>query len=297
MKNIYKTKYFLILATLLLVVSIGAIFYAPVSQTYYYHLSEKKMYYTVALTSRFSCDLSNGYKYKYITTKVLGNYKQKVNVILISNDNTLESIQRNNQFTHENIYRWGMQGNQKLYSIDSELPPQIKCDGSLDCDYGFTKKEWILKDKKCIIKPAKINIFRLENNKCNKYNIEISNELKTDYNTLQECQNNIRYNQTFYRFNNNTCNAISLIEGTQTNNDYNTLQECQNNIIKPTIINTTISEPIIVNTTTTLNIVNSTLAEPINKETSNNIYVFTYMGLILLFIILSLYLGRKSKKK
>ena len=98
-------------------------------------------------------------------------------------------------------------------------------------------------------------------------------------------------------FRSNTCNAISLMNGTQSNNDYNTLQECQNNIIKPTIINTTISKPIIVNTTTTLNIINSTLAEPINKETSNNIYVFTYMGLILLFIILSLYLGRKSKKK
>jgi len=77
-----------------------------------------------------------------------------------------------------------------------------------------------------------IDYYRLSNNECDKIYIKSSEKLSNDYDSLSECESNIKH--TYYRFLDNNCVVTSLYENEKTEFDYINYEDCMSRIVQDT---------------------------------------------------------------
>jgi len=114
------------------------------------------------------------------------------------------------------------------YNVDTF--PELKvvnCISDNDCsaeNYCDKSNDW--QNWNC---ESKINVYQFSNNECSNIKINPVSRTNNNYDTLIECELNIK--ETYYRFLDNVCSSISLTSSEKTANDYNTLAECENKVI------------------------------------------------------------------
>jgi hypothetical protein len=73
--------------------------------------------------------------------------------------------------------------------------------------------------------------FRLEGSQCSEITIKVSQKTDNDYESLNECRNNLPEEKAiFYHFENNECTEVSILPSTKTDLDYENLDDCKENI-------------------------------------------------------------------
>ena len=265
-----RIKKVLLISSAIIVLAI--IGYYAVSQSLLYSGPIPGHIYAGGTYSSYVCGRAVD-KYSSIYMSMYGDYKVKANVATLTTSSQWEDLGDSREFIMSVwLGRYWVGGFTPSYhSIDEGLPPQVKCDGTLDCNYGYTDKQWELKEGKCFAILPKISVYRLEDNKCNdyeifekdkvstdytqtecnskiisyidiyrlednecvKYNINEEEKLTSDYLTISECQTKIISYIDVYRLENNICNKYQIDEKDKLTSDFNTLQECSNQITIP----------------------------------------------------------------
>jgi hypothetical protein len=116
----------------------------PGAMTDIYQLKEHGQVYLYAFdSSRCSCNPSSSYD------KWMGDYKLVANVVWV--DFPTQYYYNNRRFTFDDPRARCAEGHGfGVFQKDEGIPPQIRCDGSKDCNYGFTNEKFYLaSDDKC----------------------------------------------------------------------------------------------------------------------------------------------------
>lgn len=130
--------------------------------------------------------------------------------------------------------------NEDSYYVDltCDLKVNYTCRSGSNCDLrgytsGSVKNVFIPK-----IGFERVQVYRLENNKCNFYDIYEKDKEGSDFNTLENCQGNLINYIDIYRLEENTCNKYNINENDKLTSDFNTLENCNKEIeeICPTVI-------------------------------------------------------------
>jgi hypothetical protein len=144
-------------------------------------------------TNRYSCNIYPDYKYNNVPNSFgFNNYKVKYNVDILLTRDSYETFEDNRGFRMDDANRYGDTPHGiSFYALTGGIPAQVKCDGTLDCKYGYTNEEWELKGNKCYVVVPKITIYRLINNSCDTATISATEKTTSDYDTLAQCSENI----------------------------------------------------------------------------------------------------------
>jgi len=142
----------LVLGVGLVSLLILGIAYYGVSQTIF-GLQNPPHHIYSGIVCRASCDPASIYD------KFLGDYGTKVNVKWVNTYDEEKIIENDNNF----IWDISSRTCTEFYGSREKtggIPPQIRCDGSLDCDFGYSQEEWKLRsDNLCYARyPIDISI-------------------------------------------------------------------------------------------------------------------------------------------
>jgi len=170
-----KNKKGMIPLIIIALIGIVAIIYFGFMETGSIYSSGGK--YAYAITEKGYCSYTTKYGNE------LNGYMRKVNVALRD-----DSLYDNDNF----IWDIGLRTTHETYgTADDGIIAQKLCDGTYDCNYGYTSEEWELKGDKCYLVPQPTEYYRFENNQCYKLLLLPSAKTLNDFNTKEECKKNI----------------------------------------------------------------------------------------------------------
>lgn len=153
-------------------------------------------YITITGTSSLTCNPISVYDKQFLP------YLSKTNVVKVNSNSEIYDYSSNDAFE---FYIFdsngksprGMSYIEEVYQIGSGIPPNVQCDGTKDCLFGFTNEIWEYNAQSnlCFVKqePVEVltNYYRLSNNQCVLVNILPSQKTSNDYATFSECQSKI----------------------------------------------------------------------------------------------------------
>jgi hypothetical protein len=142
--------------------------------------------------SKLSCNPDSKYDKQFYP------YKTFLNVKKINNPSQADSLYDNYVFADFEIFDKngksprGLSTENYVASIGDGIKAQEKCDGTLDCNFGFTKEDWMLDNGKCYVVQT---YYIIENNECQTFKTIKPN--KDDlFETNEDCIKNLVENPT-----------------------------------------------------------------------------------------------------
>ena len=139
----------------------------------------------VSASSSSSCDPNSPYG------KAISGYKYFSNVVILNSNAEYDALQDDNSFRLSSVNRGGSTTDPMDFELSKGLVPNVMCDGSKDCKYGFTSETWELIGDKCFVVPETVMVYEFKDNECTLISILSDEDMSNRYDELDDCEENI----------------------------------------------------------------------------------------------------------